>query len=105
MQNLMGGSTFFMTDNNKDEELVLITEPLEVLCLKVDDKHVCLVDCACPTTVAGLGWMEEYIRSIPEDQKNQIKFEKSERMYKFGGGEKESLCLLSSSDAFSEVNR
>ena len=38
--------------------------------------------------MAGLGWMEEYIRSIPEDQKNQIKFEKSEGMYKFGGGEK-----------------
>ena len=71
------------------EELTLLVQSrLEDLCLATKDRsrNIALVDCACPTTVAGQDWIKDYVLSLPQENKPVV--EKSERVYKFGGGER-----------------
>lgn len=68
-----------------DEIVLVVDTELEVLCLSNNqDGNFALVDCACPTTVAGVDWMKNFIKNFTEERKQEIKFNKSNRMYKFG---------------------
>ena len=68
----------------------------------VNADHICLmafenreaeefrpfIDTACPTTVAGKEFVKKLIMAYPQELRQKLKVEKSDRMYKFGGGEK-----------------
>ena len=41
----------------------------------------------CPSTVAGSIWMKNFLQSLPEEWKQVEVYEKSQKVYKFGGGE------------------
>ena len=79
-------------------------EELDLLpaqCFYLDEDLICLaahsnndgsfnpyIDTACPTSVAGKAFMKRLIAAYPEEVRSKLRLEKSERMYKFGGGEK-----------------
>ena len=90
--NLRVEETFLVDEEglNTEEEIVLIADSLDQLCPTAGMKSmsVALIDCACPTTVAGTRWIEEFIEKLPPSQKKKIKSEQSKRVFKFGGGEK-----------------
>ena len=100
MKTLMRDSTYLVSnptqgdhrENNESlEDFVLITESLSTLCLLTkNEKRIGIVDCACPTTVAGVDWMVGFNESLDERARNQVCIEPSNRMFKFGGGEKRS---------------
>ena len=86
-------STFFMgveNDTDDDDDLVLVVckESLEELVLISVDKSSVLLDCACPTTVAGKNWMKEFLGTLSEEDRSKVVIQESEKVYKFGGGEK-----------------
>ena len=57
------------------------------MCLFTQDTdNIAFIDSACPTTVAGENWFKKYIHGLPAGKK--IKLSPSDRMYKFGGGER-----------------
>ena len=78
------------------EEVVLLTEKLEKLCLVTgSDKNRCLIDCACPNTVTGTAWLNHFISQLSEKQKQKMEVNESQRVYKFGGGEvRPSRCVV-----------
>ena len=82
----------FITEHdsvNSDDDLVLVVkESLEELVLLSIEKSEALIDCACPTTVTGKKWMEEFYDSLSTEDKMQVKTVESDKVYKFGGGEK-----------------
>ena len=51
---------------------------------------ISIVDTACPTTVTSTSWMKALISKFPEELKSMIKIMKSEKNFKFGGGEQRS---------------
>ena len=54
-----------------------------------------LVDCACPTTVAGQNWIMKFIGRLSMEDKQKVKLFKSQKVFKFGGGERRnSKCIL-----------
>ena len=59
----------------------------EIFESRKNDSFLCLLDTGCPTTVAGKDWMKNYILSLPKEIVKLLSVEKSERMFKFGGGE------------------
>ena len=72
---------------NEEKELVLISSCMEELCLISQDKiQRALIDCACPTTVTGLEWLKKFLVRLSKEEKDLIKIEDSEKIYKFGGG-------------------
>ena len=75
-----------------EEEIVLIADSIDQLSPTTEAKSTsgALIDCACPTTVAGTRWIEEFIEKLSPSQKKKIKAELSKRVFKFGGGEKRS---------------
>ena len=95
---------FFMMDETKitqkesllKEEIVLLTEKLEKLCLVTgNNENRTLIDCACPNTVAGTDWLKHFISQLSENQKQRMEVKESQRVYKFGGGEvRPSKCLV-----------
>ena len=73
----------------EDDDFVLVVkEPLNSLVLLSVERHEAVVDCACPTTVTGKKWIESFFEDLDEESKCKVKVEESERMFKFGGGEK-----------------
>ena len=100
--------TFYAEDNNESEELtmfvnsrvdadkeVMIAEEVMCLATTIKNEDSVLIDCACPTTVAGEKWIMKFIQKLSKEDKKRVKLEKSERIFKFGGGEKrKSKCLL-----------
>ena len=83
--------TYFVNDNTDedDDELVLVVRhALDKLILLTVDTIEAVVDCACPTTVSGESWMQKFCEELDETSKRKIKIEESNRMFKFGGGEK-----------------
>lgn len=76
--------------SDKQEETILMIESrLNELCLVTrEETNIALIDSACPTTVAGIEWVKNFIASMPEPKKQMIKMEDSSRVYKFGGGER-----------------
>ena len=100
--------TFYAEDNNESEELtmfvnsrvdtdkkVMIAEEVMCLATTIKNEDSVLIDCACPTTVAGEKWIMKFIQKLSKEDKKRVKLETSERIFKFGGGEKrKSKCLL-----------
>ena len=75
------------SDENDDFVLV-VKQTLDNLVLLAVERHEAVVDCACPTTVAGEKWMESFLADLDVDSKQRLEREESNRMFKFGGGEK-----------------
>ena len=45
-------------ETDSEEDLVLITDSLQNLCLAGKEEQQALIDCACPTTVTGMDWVK-----------------------------------------------
>ena len=82
------------TEITETTKLVLVGNTIEE-CLISKEEHQVLIDCACPTTVAGVEWIKSFISKLNEEERKLVKVKKSARIYKFGGGEKRnSLCEI-----------
>ena len=68
--------------------VLVIKESLEELVCLTVEKSAALIDCACPSTVSGKRWMEEFYASLSKIDQLKVSVEGSEKVYKFGGGEK-----------------
>ena len=81
--------TTYIIEEDSDNDLVLmVKETLEELVLISVEKSSALIDCACPSTVTGRKWMDEFVNALSTKDKELIKVFDSEKVYKFGGGEK-----------------
>ena len=70
-------------------DLVLVVkQTLDNLILLSVERHAAVVDCACPRTVAGMVWIENFFSDMDDENRATITKEDSERIFKFGGGEK-----------------
>ena len=79
------------------EFAVMVTEREEQLCLLVDDaKERGVIDSACSKTVAGVKWVENYLKKLKGDDKKKVEREEGEAQFQFGGGEmRKSLMKIS----------
>ena len=88
----------FFTNVSEKKELVLVASTMQqcqCFISKEEEEHQVLIDCACPTTVAGMEWVKSFISSLTEQDKKLVQVEASVRIYKFGGGERRnSLCTV-----------
>ena len=85
----------FVNTSQVDDNVILITEEIKCLAATITQEDCVLIDCACPTTVAGEKWIMSFIEGLSVEDKKRVKMEKSDRMFKFGGGEqRKSKCLL-----------
>ena len=67
----------------------MVKESLEEIVLVAKEEECdALIDCACPTTVSGKKWMETFYERLSEEDKKLLVKKPSEKIYKFGGGEK-----------------
>ena len=88
----VNGPTLFMTDkdDSSEEEIVLLIKnekmtdtflvetSMEELCLTIQEvNNVALIDSACPTTVAGLQWVNSFVARMSKDNKKKLKTESS----------------------------
>lgn len=78
-------STYLVRD---EDDVFVVNETLQNLVLLSANYQVALVDCACPTTVSGEKWLNEFFNQFGANLKSFIKTSESERIFKFGGGEK-----------------
>ena len=73
----------------EDELVLVVRENLEELLSNITtDDFEAVIDCACPTTVTGIGWINRFYDALDEESKKQVVKMKRKKMYKFGGGEK-----------------
>ena len=88
--NINKDETVLLTGDKHAEEFVLvIDERIEDLVLNVTtEKSKALIDCACPTRVTGKKWMEDFFSGLREEDQRKVKVVPSEKVYKFGRGEK-----------------
>ena len=73
-------------DNNDDE-----------VCLATSTKKETnlLIDCACPTTVAGEKWIMGFNEQFFKEDKQRVQVKSSKKIFKFGGGEtRKSKCIF-----------
>ena len=72
------------------EEIVLLADSLETLCLVCPEETsmLALIDCACPTTVAGQVWVSQFLGLLSPSDLDKVKLDSSSKIYKFGGGER-----------------
>jgi hypothetical protein len=81
--------TLLCMDSQWDEELCLLTATVEELVLITRSEELrSLLDCACPTTVTGLEWLKTLLSRLSGKDKKSVEIFPSNRVYKFGGGEK-----------------
>ena len=74
------------TSEGEDFVLVVKESPEEKGLVSVKDDEAVL-DCACPTTVTGVGWMNHFYNNLsPEDRKKVVR-KASDKIYRFGEGE------------------
>ena len=90
--------------NECDEEEVncLFTGSIKanIARLGMEAQNSMVVDSACSKTVCGKKWLKCYIDSLDEQMRTKLRFEKGEKMYKFGGGVKLKSCALVTLPAF-----
>ena len=75
-------------DSDEDDLVLIVNESLSSLVLLSVSKFESIVDSACPNTVTGKSWLEDFISELDEEDQRKISFRESERIFKFGGGEK-----------------
>ena len=85
---LFMNSSVFYTAEEDNECVLIVGERLDNLVLLTVSTRNAVVDCACPTTVAGEAWVQGFIQLLDEDSKALVQYYSSERTFKFGGGEK-----------------
>lgn len=56
----------------------------EVLCLVGETLNMAVIDSGCPTTVCGDKWYSNYMESMSEEEKHNVKTEDSKAVYRFG---------------------
>ena len=67
---------------------MIVGERLDNLVLLTVSTRNAVVDCACPTTVAGEAWVQGFIQLLDEESRTLVQYYASKRTFKFGGGEK-----------------
>ena len=72
----------------EDDCVLVVNEQLENLVLLTTYKYEAVVDCACPTTVSGKVWIADFIGKMSDEFRSMVAIYHSERVFKFGGGEK-----------------
>ena len=55
------------------------------MCEETEEKGV--LDCGCTSPVAGENWIKEFIKGLSDKDKKNIIQDKSDKTFKFGGGE------------------
>ena len=91
-RSLSSASTSSFDENS--EELVMVTEKEEQLCLLVEEaKERGVIDSACSRTVAGISWVKNFINKLEEADRKGVKIEKGGAMFQFGGGEKRRSAM------------
>ena len=94
MSNSLLSSAVASSWDENIEELVMITEKEEQLCLLVEEaKERGVIDSACSRTVAGISWIKNFIDKLEEADKKSVKIEKGGAMFQFGGGEKRRSAM------------
>ena len=78
-------STYLVSE---EDEVFIVKEKLMTLVMLSVTFQEGVVDCACPTTVAGEKWVRDFIRHLSNEFKSSVETAASERVFKFGGGEK-----------------
>ena len=76
------------SSGDDSDAVFIVEESLEELILVTTEEKEALVDCACPNTVAGKKWIEDFCSELDDDEKSRITVSESEKVFKFGGGEK-----------------
>ena len=92
-------NAMFMMDEKKQgesQDILLLADTLEKLCLAAGfEKDRALINCGCPNIVAGIAWIKYFISNLSEKEKQKIEVKASNRVYKFGGGERRpSKCQI-----------
>lgn len=74
--------------STEEEEFVLFTgyQPKEIRHLGMEARNCAVLDSACSSTVCGSAWINTYIDSLNDLDKNRVKKTEGRKMFKFGGG-------------------
>ena len=81
----MNSSVFYTEEDN--DRVLIVGERLDNLVLLTVSIHNAVVDCACPTTVAGEAWVWGFIQLLDEESRALVQYYASKRTFKFGGVE------------------
>ncbi len=69
------------------ENVVLFANEAYLSQLSVEARNCAVLDSGCSSTVCGKQWLKCYIQSLSTDQKEQISEIRTDKTFKFGGGE------------------
>ena len=78
--------------SDDDAEVTLLTKGMDIrngdamVSLLCKTFNSALLDTGCPTTVCGKRWLECYLKSLPEDMREKVKYRKSAKTFRFGDG-------------------
>ena len=75
-------------DTESDETIynVMLDKTEDTFVFTTEAMNSAVLDSACSSTVCGRAWLDSYIKSLTEEQRQEVKVSKSNRMFKFGGG-------------------
>ena len=76
------------SSGDDSDEVMIVEESLEELILVTAEEKDALVDCACPNTVTGKEWIEDFCSNLDEIDKLKVTVSESSKTFKFGGGER-----------------
>ena len=78
----------YRAGSNPHDHVVLFTGngPQEIAMLGKEVAQMAVIDSACSSNVAGKRWMEQYIESLSDKERGTVEKQKSDRVFKFGGG-------------------
>ena len=86
----------------KEEQMVLFTgyKSDNLYQLAMDAQNCAVLDSACSSTVCGQSWIDNYIDSLDSDERGKVLRTPSEKVFKFGAGEKQKSKETVSLPAF-----
>ena len=81
--------TVLTNDEREDEEVWLVESGLDELCLAAKEvTKIALIDSACPTTVAGVRWLNMFVSDMPQYSKENLKVAQQPCLQVWWGQEK-----------------
>ena len=86
-----------LKDKKDEKEIIeIVKESIEEICLnkKEGGELELLINCGCPTTVAGEDWIMKFIQNLSEEDKKKIVVRLTKRWYRFGSGERRQKALF-----------